>query len=384
MRIIYTHYGVNGKGGWGRTFWMAKGLAALGHQVTLLTLNPSISFFRIRTGFVDGVKIMKFPDFFPSKLKRAGYTIWGTLFKMIYCAFHRADLCIADCGHRITALPCKLHRRIYGSKYFIEWWDIFGRGGALDRKSRAYKLFYGKIETISEINDKKHADAVVVLSTFMQQRAIERGIDQKKIHIVPGGSIIDDVNPSPPPKREDNSTVTLGYIGIGSSVEILLLQPLIDAMRRAGEGNFKLVVYGRKLDNSILQDNRLENIVEERGWIDYTKDTSSLDDIDVFVQLLEDNNYAKAGWPNKLGDYLAFGKPVLLAPYGDLVDFVHDQPGFFLTKYNETSIFASLETIRRTTSSKLLEMGMCNRVLASTISWKERARKVEQIFNTFR
>lgn len=31
MKVLYSHHGMKGKNGWGRTFYMAQGLADLGH-----------------------------------------------------------------------------------------------------------------------------------------------------------------------------------------------------------------------------------------------------------------------------------------------------------------------------------------------------------------
>ena len=33
MKVLYSHHGMKGKNGWGRTFYMAQGLADLGHDV---------------------------------------------------------------------------------------------------------------------------------------------------------------------------------------------------------------------------------------------------------------------------------------------------------------------------------------------------------------
>ena len=126
MKVLYSHHGMKGKNGWGRTFYMAQGLADLGHDVTLLTINPKCSFFKINTIIYQGVKIKVLPDFFPAKMKSSGFAIWSTLFGLIYSMFHKFEICIADCGHRFTSLPCKLNRFIYHSVYISEWWDFFG------------------------------------------------------------------------------------------------------------------------------------------------------------------------------------------------------------------------------------------------------------------
>ena len=33
MKVLYSHFGREGKDGWGRSFYMAKAMAILGHEV---------------------------------------------------------------------------------------------------------------------------------------------------------------------------------------------------------------------------------------------------------------------------------------------------------------------------------------------------------------
>ena len=380
MHILYSHVGIKGKCGWGRTFYMAKGLVELGHSVTLLTINPQLSFLKIKNEYINGVKVVSFPDFFPLKIKSSGFAIWSTIFKCVYSLFHKYDLCIADCGHRFTAIPCKINRKIRKSLYFSEWWDFFGKGGYYEKKSTLFKATYGKIECYNELNDKRKADAVIVLSTFMRQRAIDNGISPNKIFIIPGGSIIHDVPSSPPNKNKSlKDTIKIAYIGVDNQ-EIKLLSPFIDALRNPNiQKKFKLVLYGDKISSEVWNKYDLTNIAEYRGYLNYSKDTTSLNDIDIFLQLLDDNNMSRAGWPNKLGDYLAFGKPIILAPYGDVEKFVENQKGFFLISYNKEAIINKLLNIENLSPSTLFDMGIENLNLAETISWKNRARLVINI-----
>lgn len=334
MKVLYSHHGMKGKNGWGRTFYMAQGLADLGHDVTLLTINPKCSFFKINTIIYQGVKIKVLPDFFPAKMKSSGFAIWSTLFGLIYSMFHKFEICIADCGHRFTSLPCKLNRFIYHSVYISEWWDFFGKGGYIKKKSRLFRLTYGRLECYNELNDKRKADAIVVLSTFMKDRAVENGIDSEKIFIVPGGSIVKDVKPLYPSYSSvEKRKINIAYIGINNH-EIDLIAPFIEALKCENVKNsYRLILYGNTISNEKWNQLGLSEIAEYRGWLDYSKDVSTLKDIDVFLQLLDDNNVSKAGWPNKLGDYLAFGKPVILSPYGDIIDFVKNEKGFFIVEY---------------------------------------------------
>ena len=385
MKVLYSHHGMKGKNGWGRTFYMAQGLADLGHDVTLLTINPKCSFFKINTIIYQGVKIKVLPDFFPAKMKSSGFAIWSTLFGLIYSMFHKFEICIADCGHRFTSLPCKLNRFIYHSVYISEWWDCFGKGGYIKKKSRLFRLTYGRLECYNELNDKRKADAIVVLSTFMKDRAVENGIDSEKIFIVPGGSIVKDVKPLYPSYSSvEKRKINIAYIGINNH-EIDLIAPFIEALKCENVKNsYRLILYGNTISNEKWNQLGLSEIAEYRGWLDYSKDVSTLKDIDVFLQLLDDNNVSKAGWPNKLGDYLAFGKPVILSPYGDIIDFVKNEKGFFIVEYNKYSILKILQEIKDIPYSDLKTMGYANRQLAEKISWKNRAKNIEYICNKIR
>lgn len=383
MKILYSHHGMKGKDGWGRTFYMAKGLVALGHEVTLLTINPRTSFYRIEKSVNSGVRIITLPDFFPKKIKSSGFAIWSTLFGMVFSFFHEFDISIADCGHRFTSFPCKLNRKKYKSKYIVEWWDFFGKGGYLEKKSKLFKLLFGKLECYNEVNDKRKADAVIVLSSFMKKRAAENGVDLNKVFIVPGGSIVNDVKASYPQVLTNRERkINIAYIGV-SNYDVELLTPFIEALKENGlKEKIKLVLYGERISSVKWKQLGLSEIAEFRGWLDYENDTSSLMDIDIFLQLLNDNNVSKAGWPNKLGDYLAFGKPVMLSPYGDITDFVRDKKGFFVVDYDKKSILESLKKIEGISREDLRAMGIENRILAASISWKNRARTIEHIYDS--
>src|SRR5690554_4170602 len=121
MKILYSHFGRKGKDGWGRSFYMAKAMANLGHDVVFLTTKENISFFKVEKENLYNVSVLSYPDFMPSKLKSSGFGFISLIGKLIYTATHKFDLVISDCGHRPSGLPCKLNRKIYKSIYLSEW-----------------------------------------------------------------------------------------------------------------------------------------------------------------------------------------------------------------------------------------------------------------------
>ena len=76
-----------------------------------------------------------------------------------------------------------------------------------------------------------------------------------------------------------------------------------------------------------------------------------------------------------------YKRQVILSPYGDLIDFVKNQSGFFTVDYDKDSIINTLLRIKDSTYPELERMGKCNRQLAETISWKNRAKEIEYIYN---
>lgn len=126
-------------------------------------------------------------------MKFLGFVIWSILFGLIYLMFYKFEICIVDCGYRFIFLFCKLNRFIYYFVYIFEWWDFFGKGGYIKKKSRLFRLIYGRLECYNEFNDKRKVDVIVVLFIFMKDRVVENGIDLEKIFIVFGGFIVKDV-----------------------------------------------------------------------------------------------------------------------------------------------------------------------------------------------
>lgn len=370
MRILYSHYGIEGKNGWGRSFYMAAALAKLGHEVVFMTNRPELSFAQCRVRKIEGVQVISFPDFLPTSIKSKGFGLVSLAMKLVYAASRRFDMVVADCGHRPSGLPCRINRLLYGSFYVSEWWDFFGEEGYYTKKSLIFRACYGWIEKWAEIRDRQGADAVVVLSSLMKQRALSHGI--RNVYMIPGGALTDVLKVFPLDSSKDHK-LTFGYIGM-SKADVVLIKPFIDAIGSAEfAGKVRFYAYGDYLSGETIRENKLSEIAVQKGWVDYLSDCECLKEVDIFLLVLEDTTTARAGWPNKLGDYLALGRPVLITPYGDLIKFVADNPeGFFSVSFSVDSI---RDAIRQMLDGAhdLRSMGKANRRLAETISWEKRA-----------
>lgn len=383
MKILVSHFGVFKKGGWGRTFSLANALVELGNNVTVLTTSPTIS-FRIIKKNINGVNVIVFPDFAPSLMTSKGFGVLSLFLRILFVIFHKYEILHSDAGHRPSSgWPCIINRFLFKGRYIAEWWDYFGKGGQLDNKPAYFKFLLGAFENWSEIHDKKTADGIVVLSNYMKERALKSGIN-KEIRVIHGGADVKNISRlnfivNKSRFGIDNKKLVFGYIGMSDS-EISDLEPFIRALNKF-KNQVAFVTFGEKLSSNSIIGHQLNGIIKEMGWIDYSKDANLLSIVDVFVLIKKNTVINIAGWPNKLGDYMACGRPILINPYGDVAEFVTNNKGCFITtSWNESEIEQKIQEILDG-KYPLEEMSHKARYIAENkISWLNKGYELSEFY----
>jgi len=382
LKILISHASVYKKAGWCRIFPLAVGLAKNGNQVTIITTNPHFSIF-INRIVLNDVNIIIFPEIVPSRISRLGFGFLSLILKVLYVLFNRYDVVHSDNGHRpLAGIPCRVHKKLFGSIYVSEWYDWYGKGGQYDNKKKLFKILLGRYELKNEIKDKQVADGVVVLSEILRART-EQFKPKDKIIKILGGADVSSI-----PFLYDNSllktkyniskdTLTFGYIN-SYSYRLAEFLPLINIITRYKlSSKIKILVFG-KSDSLIKQ--LPENIINKIvffGWIDFSKDFEKLQIVDVFFLFKEEILGNKAGWPNCIGDYLACGRPVLITPVGEVVDFVKKYPfAFFVCTKDENDIYDKIQYISDNIP-QIRDKGTAIRKLAEeTVSWGKKSKEL--------
>jgi glycosyltransferase involved in cell wall biosynthesis len=383
LKILFCHFGIKDKYGFGRPFMLAKGLAELGHKVVFLTNQNGKLKFPYTIERRQNVEIVSFPDILPAKVLQLGYGSISILLKILFVTNKKFDIVHSDTGHRPSAgFPCRWNRFLYKSRYISEWYDLYGHGGQYDNKHWLFKLLFGRYEIKSEIRNRLNADGVVALSEETRRRAIRNKIDDNKIIVIHGGADIDNIKYDNISElgENDKSQIVFGYIGM-SDAELDDLEPFIKAFVKCStELNIVFKTFGKKLSQSNIKRFGLNKLIEA-GWIDYFNNARVLNEVDVFILIKKDSAQNRAGWPNKLGDYLAAGRPILLNPYGDLCWFSQKHPkGFILTKWSESDIEEKINNICNGRYD-LEQMGKYNREIAvNEYSWQSKSSKLEKFY----
>ncbi|MCH6198333.1 hypothetical protein MMU07_01980 [Aquiflexum sp. LQ15W] len=333
----------------------------------------------IEKKLLEGVHVVSFPEFMPNKLRGSGFGLFSLILKIPFSIWNKFDLVISDCGHRPSALPAFLNQYLRGANHLSEWWDLFGEGGYYKEKPFYFRLFYGKLEKWFEVKSKRMVDGVIVLSSWMYNWAKKNGI--KNIAIIRGGALTSTLKYSPPIKKSKVDKLIVAYLGMADT-ELDFIRPAFEAF---SDPNIKQKVelwgFGKPVSRQKINEYKINDILVEKGWLDYLNDVSAISEVDVFLMVRKVNQNALAGWPNKLGDYLALGRPVLIHPYGDLNDFVaKNQEGFILVDFEKKSIVNALQDILNE-KYDLEAMGKKNRILAESISWEKKSKEIIMFYD---
>ena len=389
LNILFVHYAVKDKQGFGRTFMLAKELAKLENKVTFLTSQPANEFiFPFKKEMKEGVLIISFPDIVPDFFRRTGFGLLATLFKTIYAIFHKYDIVHSDNGHRPSAgLPCLFNRWLRHSKYITEWWDYFGKGGQYDKKKIIKKMTHGIYDLLTEMQSKKIADGIVVLSEFTKKRALDNSIIESKVIKINGGSDIDKIkyysNNEKNKKQFGIPTDSISFFFIGMNKdEFYDIIPFIEAVNELKNRiRINLITTGAILSKDIKNKYFIGSELIEFGWLDYHEYSEVISCADIFLLVQRDEIINLARWPNKIGDYFAAGRLILTNPVGEVKELLKKyRNSFVVVKPCKDNIIEKILELNKI-KNKLCSLGEINREIAiKELSWKIQARKLNDFY----
>lgn len=391
MKILFSHYAVIDKEGFGRSFMLARELARLGHDVIFLTSQPTSSFFfPFRKEIRNKVKILSFPDIVPSFMLRTGFGFLSVIMKAIYIFVNESDIYHSDAGHRPSGgIPILFKKMFVKLTYIAEWWDHFGRGGQFDSKKGIRKITHGYYDLIFEVPEKKLADGVVCLSNGMFDRARKLKVN-KKICVISGGSDIETIDFYPTTEYKEkfdiaSSSLTFGFVGMTKG-EIQDITPFIKAVNYLIKQGLDINWYttGSYIPKNIKEDLNIGNELTEFGWVDYKLFPEILSCADCFVLTQREDLWSYTRWPNKIGDYLAAGRPILTNPYGEVAHMVTDNKQyFFTTQFNAERIAQKIKEIYENGIDQNLRYQI-RKFAENEVSWNNKARQLLSFYEKVR
>lgn len=389
VKVALLSAGVIHKKGFARNFCLARGLAKLGADITLLICNDALRWQRLEQ---DDVKIVAFPKVLSYRLAKGGLDPLDTITRMTYLARKPFDIIHADVGFRPAAgLPGHLFARLRKVPYVCDWWDWVGYGGMLDRRSIAYRKTLGALDNFFEIWDKQHADGIVTISTCLQERAVALGIKRERTCIIHGGADISNRKAVTRAEAKHHfgfsaDRFLVGFSGMGPH-EWRNLEPFLEALPalRARIPGFGWFSTGDPLPEHVRQQFGVGAEYRDLGWVSYDDYWWALAAGDVLLLTLRDTGSSRARWPNKMGDYLAAGRAIVTNRVGELAAFAHQYPeGVRLVQWDPADVAAALTELAQN-PQHLDIMGARNlQVASTTYTWDHKAAELHAFYMRIR
>lgn len=315
----------------------ARLMARQGHQVTLLCTADRAR-FRDREEVVDGVRFLEMADLLPGQL-RSGWDPVSILRRNRRMAGEDYDLLHCFETRPATIHPALAYVRRHGVPLVIDWNDWWGRGGLIrELRPRWYQLLFEGFETYYEEHYRNRAQVTTVISHALGRRAQALGVPAESIHWIPGAADLDQFRPLDAAAARQQAGLPAEAFLMGySAMDVVQDAPLVFAaaarvVRACPEA--RLVMTGRPLPalHEMAAQAGLADHYLHLGLLPYEQLPRMLAAMDVLLLPFTTRVSNLGRWPNKVGDYLASGRPVVTNPVGEMKDLFRTQAGGVLAE----------------------------------------------------
>jgi glycosyltransferase involved in cell wall biosynthesis len=363
---------------------MAKNLAARGHQVTLLASNrrPNMSYCSQE---LEGVRVIEFPDFVGRRMRNGGLSPIDLAGRMLYALSGRFDV-VHGFDHRpAVTLPALTLGMRKDTLFVADWADFWGRGGIADLRVGLESFTVGLFDHYWERWTRKWADGITCISTELKLRAKNLGVAEQRIRLIPAGSNVDVIRPLPKEAMRrkfgiDPESHVAVHIGFSAYDEQLLAKSFVELVRL--DPRACLVMTGRRLPllDQEVQNAKLQDRVVHLGFPPYSMLGEILACGDVMLLPYSRIGTNIARFPNRAGDYLAAGRPIVTNPTGDLGRIVADEGVGLVADENPYAFAAAVAKLFGDRELRN-DLGLRARRLAETrYDWRILAGEVERMY----
>lgn len=301
----------------------AKSLITAGHEIFVFCNNYGD--FKLSNEIYNGInvsrliltfksrtlnKILKFPIFFNP--------LW--IFQLVtFCIENKIQaLQVVD----IALAPAVWFvGRILRIPIVLDMWENYPEAlkgwGKVDWKTRVFKNY--RIAKLVEWFSVRVFDKIIVVVEEQADRLIKQGILADKIFVVSNTVDLEQFRIEKSLlKKEEHNEFTLLYAGV-ITIE-RGLEDIINAMHilsKRGNHSIKVIIVGAGNYLSVLQalviKLKLEDCISFPGWISFSELPTLIYNSDLCLVPHLNNEFINTTIPNKLFQYMALAKPVLVS-----------------------------------------------------------------------
>jgi glycosyltransferase involved in cell wall biosynthesis len=357
---------------------LAKQLASVGHSVTVFTTNPEPCWKIIqRPGVFCELRFSSFAVFRWSI--GGGYQFLDTAGRLLKVLQQRWEL-VHSFGHQPNVLfPAILHKYLKGADMYVDWADWWGKG---NESPLAFSPWTVAVENWFEELAPTLADGVTTISSVLYQRALSLGLQSSRLLHLVSGADTDFFRPIDKQQCRRKLALPQGAFIVGFIGRVDMdLDILLEAIHevRKGVRRTRLLVVG----TGLLEKNLANELDDEMtlcvGPQPFRTLPSYLGACDVLALPMRDNTVNRARWPNKLGEYLAAGRPVVASKVGDVANFLSGHRCGLLASSAEE--FAQHLLALESDANLRADLSRrARRAAVKFLSWPELAAKLENFY----
>jgi glycosyltransferase involved in cell wall biosynthesis len=385
MRVLMLAHNVSERGSAIRALSIARCLAAAGRDVTVLTARRCAGLATTQAS-LDGVRLLEPPDVFPYRFRNGGLSPIDLAGRVVHVLRERYDIVHTFEPRPCATVPGLLARVRGGSVYVADWADLWGPDGMAATWPAPQRVTLGAFDGVWQSYTLRRADAVTVISTDLERRAAALGIPAERIRRISIGANDDLFRP-------ESAAEPRARFGIPGDALVLvhtgfapfdgwLLAHTFEHVARA-EPRAHLLMSGRRfleVEEHAAAAGAADRVVHA-GVVPYSELGAVMACGDLMILPYTRSPHNEARFPNRVGDYLAAGRPIATNATGDLGRLVvTERIGIVAPETPEAFARGILDLLRQQDVRR--EMGRRARALAeTTLSWRTVAAPVGELYD---
>lgn len=333
--MLILNHNVRERGTYFRAWKMAEGFRDRGDAVTFCTTGEQ--YYRTRQKRTEGITVLETPSLSIAHGPDGGWLPLAVCSRVYHVlTSKRYDLVFTFSHKPVDAVPAILSRLVCKSLWIGDWCDLWGgeglnglmktkRGPAKTLGDRWSDLIV-QLDAKLERHTARSADGLTVISRDLEARAKALRGNAERITLLPSGADTEriPVLEKSASRKEFNlpqGVPLLGYMTSWYPDEEFTLQALRQVLRERSDA--AVAIAGPPLGNQeqVLSEQPFTGRVFHCGRLPFAQVPAFLGACDLLLMPLEDSAFNRSRWPNKIGDYLAAGRPQVACAVGDVGPF---------------------------------------------------------------
>ncbi|GMW01028.1 MAG: hypothetical protein AMXMBFR84_21650 [Candidatus Hydrogenedentota bacterium] len=312
----------------------ARELAARGHDVDVMC-HANTERWRTTIEHTDGFRIIESPDLLFGAL-RQGWDPVCAIRRRLFLTREAKDYDIIHClDTRLAVIwPSIAYAKAKGIPIVSDWIDWWGRGGLIkERRPWWYRAFFSWVEVFFEEYYRNKLDGLTAISHALLERGKGLGVPGERCLFIPGGANV-RAFAHVPEKAESREKLGIPadvpvvcFSGLDVLIDLTVAVRAFELLLERDPRTVLLLVGPTEQDakNRLIRPEAMAN-VKALGPIPYAKLAESLAAADVFLMPYTNKVSNIGRWPNKVGDYMCIGRPIVSNPVGEVKHLFEQYP----------------------------------------------------------